>query len=89
MPFVALLSLVHLRNACFVFVLGRRGGRYQGRINDGSLPEHQTVVCEEGVDLIHNLWSQQSFFEQMPEVFQCCGVRYSLRGQVDTNESRY
>ena len=38
--------------------------------------------------MIQDLWSQLVVFEQMAEVFQRCGIRYALGGQIDANKPR-
>ena len=78
---VALLSLVHLRVALAVLVLGRTRCMDQRSIDDGALTQRQTAVTEIAIDDGQDAGSQFVFLKQTAEVEDGGFVGNALQAQ--------
>ena len=55
---IAFLRLVHLGVALSILVLRRTGRSNDGGVDHGSRLEHQTLICQHGVDRFKNSGGQ-------------------------------
>jgi hypothetical protein len=87
MPLVALLSLVHLGIAGFLFVLGRgRGGNDRG-IDNRPLAHQQPALGEHRADLVKQAFGQLVLFQPMTKMQHCRRVRHRVAVQIDAGKA--
>ena len=86
-PLVALLGLVHLRVALFVFVLGGGRCRDQRGIHDRAIAQEQALVGETPVDRLEKLLGQLCALEQTPELQQRRRIRSRFDSEINADET--
>ena len=85
-PLVALASLVHIRIALFILVLGRAWRVDDTGIDDGSPVYLQAIFLEILIDQIEQSISQVMALHQMSELTDGCFVRRRLLTEVNAHE---
>lgn len=78
---------MHLGIAPFIPILGRGRCRDQGRVDDGALAHHQTLVGQMSVDALEDLACESVLFEQTAKLQQGGRIGRRLPCQVDADEA--
>ena len=82
-PLAALFSLVHLRVARFVLVLGGAGRGNDGGVHDGAPAQGQAIGQQQLAYLGKDGFAQIVGLQQVAKVQQCGGVGHALAAQVN------
>lgn len=85
-PLVALASLVHLRIAFLLLVLGRTGRTDDGGIDDRTTGYLQTVLLKVLIDQMEQLIAQVVLLHQMAELADRGFVRCRLTTEINAHE---
>ena len=85
-PVLALLSLVGLRVALALRVLGRRGRLDERGVDYRAAPHHDAGPLEQLAQLVEHGLAQPVLLEDVPEPAQRRGVRHLLAHEVDLHE---